>query len=358
MLELQDLTLNINYVVYNFLIAAVGSTVVTILSFWIAKRKNIKALYLFGLHFLFLTLSCTFEAIAELLLFIPLRHFSIFSNVLMVFTFLLFFNYIRKESFISWDLSIWAALAAIIVFLEMDPNNHYIRYGIITTLARASIINTWMEIAVIYYLILILYWMILTIVKSPKNLKKASILLISSIPISIAVIYVSDEFFHLHQLASWVIVVFNSITLMVLIYRPQLLFVLPFKAYRLTVIHANTGISLFQYEWSGEEIDEDLLSGLITAIRSMGEEILKRGGIRQIDWDLGLLFFSKGKFTLTTLLSSKASKSLRANLSAFADAFETKFKLELESGYTDVSKFEPAKDLIEDYFANIPIYKN
>jgi hypothetical protein len=165
---------------------------------------------------------------------------------------------------------------------------------------------------------------------------------------------VLSQFIFIYEPASWVLLTVNFTFFMILVLCPQLLYVLPYKAHRLNVFEIDSGMALFQYEWSSEGIDEFLLSGLISAIKNMGEELLQRGRLKQIDWEQVLLFFSKSDHIIVTLLSSKASKSLRSNLNSFTIAFENKFKSQLTSEYHEIDQFKPATVLIDQYFGNLP----
>ncbi len=355
MVDLELASLNFNYVVINYFISALTSMLVTIFAFWIARRKKIRALYFLGYTMLFFTLSSFLESIAELLLNIPLRNISLVFTVLTGLTLILFVTYIRNESFLSVELVIGASISAIVLFLEFQPANHTIMNiaGLIS-LHRKMFLNNIIFVFAIYYAVILIFWIILTIIKAPRNLKKYSILLILPFVIGGIVFYIFNQIVFIYQPFSWLILTLNFSFLIILVLCPQLLFILPYEAHRLNVFEMKTGISLFQYEWSSEGIDEDLLSGLISAIRSMGEEVLKKGGLKQIDWELGLLFFSKREHIIVTLLSSKASKSLRSNLSAFTSAFESKFRDLLTTELKDLNQFSPAMELIDHYFGNIP----
>jgi hypothetical protein len=358
MINLQAAELNFNYVVVNFFIASLSAFSVAFISLWLARKKKIIPLYLFGSTFLFMGLGSLFESLGDLYLSIPIRNLSAICYVILYFIFTLFFNYTRKESWISIHLSIWAALSTLFLFLEFQPANHHINSSAtLTTLARNELLNNVMMLTVAFYVLLLFTWVILTIVKSPSSLKKTSLMLLIPIPAAVIEFFIFSKLLPIHEPSAWILFTVNCIFLVFLIYQPQLLYVLPFKLHRLTVIEAESGVSLFQYEWSSEKIDESILSGLISAIQNMGEEILKRGGIRRIDWELGLLFFATGKYTIVTLLSSKASKSLRSSLSSFTEAFENKFQEQLESDYRELSQYTAANELITEYFANIPKHK-
>ena len=191
--------------------------------------------------------------------------------------------------------------------------------------------------------------------KAPKNLKKPGSILFLSVPI-IAIITYIGSFYQIQPIA-WGIIILNVFLLVILARWSQILYILPFKAYLLMVMETESGLPLYQYKWSKqEEVEEWLLSGLISAIMSMGQDILKRGKIKQIDWDLGMLIFTIGDSVTIVLLSTKGSKALRSSLLSFKDMFEVKFRDLLESQTRELGEYEAADALIEKCFAYIPKY--
>ncbi len=321
-----------------------------------AIRKKIIPLHLLGVFFFFYSLGSLFEELADLYLSVPIRNLAGVSTVLCFLSFILFFNYVRTESFISIHLATWGAISAIFLFLEFQPANHSIAIqGGFLSLARAELLNDVFSFFWAVLVVFLLYWIILTLVKAPKDLKKPGSILLLSLPIIAAITYLGS--FYQFQPIAWGLIIMNIVLLVILARWSQMLYILPFKAYLLMAIETESGLPLYQYKWAEQaEVEEGLLSGLISAIMSMGEDVLKRGKIKEINWDLGILIFAIGDAVTITLLSTKGSKALRASLLSFKDMFEAKFRDLLKSRNREFAEYEAADDLIAECFANIPKY--
>ncbi len=332
------------------------SFIVTAICFLTAIRKKVIPLYLLGVFFVFYSLGSLFEGLADLYLNIFIRNLAGVSTIFFCLVFILFFNYVSKESLVSIHLAPWSAISAIFLFLELQPSNHSIimQAGHLS-LSRNDLLSNVFSLLWALVVLYVLYWGILTVVKAPKDLKKSAWLLIGSFPIGALVIYIIS--FFMYEPIAWGLILLTTSILIIVARSSQLLYILPFKAHLLMVIETESGLPLYQYHWSKQAgVEDGLLSGLISAITSMGEDILKRGRIRQIDWDLGMLIFAIGDSITVTLLSTKGSKALRASLLLFKDEFEAEFRVLLKFGNRDTAEYDAADELIAKYFANIPKY--
>ncbi len=154
---------------------------------------------------------------------------------------------------------------------------------------------------------------------------------------------------------NYLITVAIFVLLIVLAIRnPQLLCILPFRVDRLLVIYNNSGLPLFDHQFSKQKVDEVLFSGLIQGLQQMSIEVLQKGQIRQIILDSGVLTFQKKELYTVGLLASRSSQILAQSFSSFTSAFEKQFLKELQQFNGDRSVFEKADRLIQDYFDNIP----
>ena len=141
-----------------------------------------------------------------------------------------------------------------------------------------------------------------------------------------------------------------------LIKQPKIFYVLPFRAFRLTVIYRGSGISWYDYKWTESElIDDILLSGLLHALQSMSEDVIKRGHIKEVILEEGVLIFQITEHTIIGLLSSKGSKVLRQGLQEFSSAFEQKFHNILKTEANIMDNFKSASELIQEHFEYIPL---
>ena len=102
----------------------------------------------------------------------------------------------------------------------------------------------------------------------------------------------------------------------------------------------------------GEEIDEDLISGVLSGVISIISEITRsKKQLRKIDKEGANLIFTYGKYHITTLITSMDLPVLIKKLDEFSREFEHRFEPSLKSFAGNVGVFEPTKFLIEKYFS-------
>jgi hypothetical protein len=144
------------------------------------------------------------------------------------------------------------------------------------------------------------------------------------------------------------------ITTYILIKDPKILYILPFKAYSIVVIHSTAGFPLFYHNWSEPLIDQDLFTCVLSATEKMTTEVLLRGGVKSVNLEEGVLILEKKTHIIVGLLASKISKFLRDCLSDFAEQFEKEFSVELKQDPNELHHFDGASKLIEKTFAHVP----
>ncbi len=140
--------------------------------------------------------------------------------------------------------------------------------------------------------------------------------------------------------------------------QPKLAFVLPFRASRLTILNAKSGISIFDKIWDKTSvIDNDLFGGMMQGITGILNETVNRGNIRQIELEHAtLIVYRDEKYPVAfVLLSDEFNKALRLALKQFAEKFCLKFSDKFVD-LNKVSQFEPASQLVEEIFPFIPEY--
>ena len=141
---------------------------------------------------------------------------------------------------------------------------------------------------------------------------------------------------------------------------PKIIYILPFKAYRILVVNTNAGIGLFKYDWAElKTVNENIFSMVLQAVGSILDEVLKKGEIRQIKMDQAILLVqhTKNAPVASVLVTSRASKSLIYGLKKFNSEFIETFQSQFDELY-EISKFKDAKKLVEHIFDFVPEYKN
>ncbi|MEX2718780.1 MAG: PKD domain-containing protein [Candidatus Sigynarchaeota archaeon] len=77
--------------------------------------------------------------------------------------------------------------------------------------------------------------------------------------------------------------------------QPKLAYVLPFKAYRLTVFDTTGGTPIYNHTWqpSREQVDETLFSGMLQGVGAILNESLNQGNVREISLDKGTMILQR-----------------------------------------------------------------
>jgi hypothetical protein len=107
-----------------------------------------------------------------------------------------------------------------------------------------------------------------------------------------------------------------------------------------------------EYKNSSSQLNEDLITGGLSGILSLITEITnEKKNLRIIDKESTKIYFSYGKYIITTLISEKSMPILFKKLDLFTKAFEDEFEDELENfrGATNIFK-EQGNLLVMKYF--------
>ena len=211
-----------------------------------------------------------------------------------------------------------------------------------------------------YYVFFYLSWSFQTYRKAPQELKRlVSYLLFGSIMFSMATtaFYALGTISRLANPMGFIVHGIGAlITILVLLKEPSIIYILPFKAYRLTVFETSEGTTLVKHDWAElRSIDENVFSMLIQATRSVLNEIINKGEVRKIDLDKAVLMVQHDvKYPIVSVLvTSKSCKSLQYGLKAFHDQFISNYVTNLDN-LKDPTQFKDAEDLIEKIFDFIP----
>jgi hypothetical protein len=139
--------------------------------------------------------------------------------------------------------------------------------------------------------------------------------------------------------------------------KPKMIFILPFKALRLTVIETQGGISLFTHNWDDSSLidNEDLWAGMLQGVNLIFRESLNKGDVQEIKLANAMLLVQRSKQypVACIVVATKVSKMLRDGLRVFAQKFFESFANKFNE-LSDVSKFAPASELVAESFPFIP----
>ena len=210
---------------------------------------------------------------------------------------------------------------------------------------------------------LLLYYGIRIYQNCPQNMKFHAKLLLISLIVAVVgatiillcclVLGLPKIFITIPQLVGLVFAFYPVIS------RPQLSFILPFKALRLSIIETQSGIGIFTHSWSKTDdlVDPQLFSGMLQGVGSIFSESLKRGNIRDINFDEATLIIRRSEEypVACVLLTTKFSKTLRQALDSFAQEFFQEYSPYFTTP-SKINQFDGATTLIDKHFAFVPYY--
>lgn len=267
-------------------------------------------------------------------------------------------NYVIKETYNSIFLIIGSSFGILLCFLAFLPDAVIIEY------VNGEMTINWSGYFLLigdFYqllpLLLLFYWVFRTWLSAPFPIKKeATIFLIGTIlgsPIAL-VFYLFNFWDKIFLLISDLTGALGLLIFCISIIRePKLLYVLPFKVYRI-LVKDRKGFPLFDHDWSKSNINEKIFTGFVNAVQVMSEEVMNIGGLLDINLKEGILILHESESITVGLVSSKTSLLLKESIINFTKDFEILFQRELKESCSDMKKFESAYTLIDKYFSNFP----
>ncbi len=270
-------------------------------------------------------------------------------TVIAVLLFVVFIDTVTRESVSVIKIGIVSAIGGVLIY-----TNYFSDY-ILPTMPFASFYALILDV----YLIIIFIFLVRSTLKAPPHLKKFSLFLtvmtvaLGSLSVIFSTIYLTEGYFFSGIYAA----IMNLILVIVLVRHPELLYILPYRVHRLTVIHRKIGVSIFDHQFALSDIDQDLLAGLLSALEQTSIEVLHRGELEEVTLSEGILIFVKANYISVGLITSNSSKHLRDSLRKFANEFENQFKDLLVRDVFDLNEFKPANQILDFYFGNIPSYQ-
>ena len=342
--------------VYWYLLGAVfflfGALIVLINSI---SRKNKTVLY-FSLCMISFSIFYILTSLSFLLLDINIYRTTYYMVALTTFIFLMFIDSTSRERMNPLNLGFICVLICSILILSTNPEyiDYYDGFGY-PSIKGTGMLQFLGSFSLLVFAISSVFWSLRILINAPKHLRKSAVLLLVSttmFPFSISIWPLQFTYnVPIAIIISGIGIVSMSF---ILLKVPKLLYILPFKAYRLTVFNRKSGILLFGYQWTNDELNNDIVSGLFWAIERCSIEVLKKGGLKYLALDEGFLIFKKSDNIIVGLISSKISKFLGECVEKFTNEFEEEFETDIRNRSNDNYLFSNATKLLEKYFASVP----
>ncbi|MFX1296546.1 MAG: hypothetical protein ACFFD2_17025 [Promethearchaeota archaeon] len=130
-------------------------------------------------------------------------------------------------------------------------------------------------------------------------------------------------------------------------------------------IFTGSGICLYVAHTENSEnirIDEDLMSGVLTAISTLMQETFRSKisddkGVNEIYTEKKVCLVERENFSGAAVLCSKITYFLKCSLKNLVDAFETNYIKELEEKNTELAVYDGAAKIVTDNFPYVRILK-
>ncbi|NVM44707.1 MAG: hypothetical protein HWN79_07305 [Candidatus Lokiarchaeota archaeon] len=343
-------------------IAGILNLICFLLLFTYARKRNNRLVYLFSANWLFQALFWIFDATSHFYYEELLMSISIIPQLIGVPCLFIFIDLIKKERVSSVKISILFLLEVLLLILSFLPGELHVipGYGV----HSVGALRIMQIVFLIYYVMTFFSWSYLTWKKAPKELKQlVNFLLFGSILFSFvtAFMYALGGIIKVFNSIGFVTHSLGALFMIIVIWRdPRIIYILPFKAYRILVVDTNAGTGLFKYDWAElKAVDENIFSMVLQAVGSILDEVLKKGEIREIKMDQAVLLIQheRNSPVASVLVTSKSSKSLKYGLKKFNSEFIETFQSQFDGLY-EVSRFRDAKKLVEHIFDFVPVYQD
>jgi len=342
-------------------VAGILNIICFILLFLYAKKRNNRLVYLFSANWLFQALFWILDAASHYYYSTLLMAIAIVPQLIGVPCLFIFIDLIKKERVSSVKMSILFLIEILLLILTFIPGGMEIvpDYGvhIVGPLRILQIVF------LIYYVLTFFSWSYLTWKRAPKELKQlVNFLLFGSILFSFvtAFMYALGGLFKMYNSIGFITHSLGALFTIIVIWKdPKIIYILPFKAYRILVVDTNAGTGLFKYDWAElKAVDENIFSMVLQAVGSILDEVLKKGEIREIKMDQAVLLIQHDRNSpvASVLVTSKSSKSLKYGLKKFNSEFIETFQSQFDQLY-EVSRFKDAKKIADRIFDFVPEYK-
>jgi len=349
--------LNWSLEVISTFIAGSILLITSILTFSSKEVSKIRSIFYIRIAWNFVALFFYFEGLSYLLLSIPLNiiHAILFipATIFMIFS----INYTTNETVYSKNLILLIGVAILYGYLVFQPESLVITHEFemtINWMGSFEIVATFFQFYALPFLFL---WGYRTWKNAPFLIKREASILFTDVLLSSGgmIFFYILHFFYFTSMIG-VNLTFSigiSILSIALIKQPKLLYILPFTLCRISVKDRG-GNPLFDHDWSESKVNELVFTGFINAVQLMSEEIIRMGGLLDINVQEGIVIMHESEQVTVGLVSSKSSKAVRESLVNFTKDFEAMFQKQLKAKNISMKDYEATYALIDKHFSNFP----
>ncbi|MBN2151809.1 MAG: hypothetical protein JW839_10205, partial [Candidatus Lokiarchaeota archaeon] len=143
--------------------------------------------------------------------------------------------------------------------------------------------------------------------------------------------------------------------------HPKLMYILPFRAIRLTVMDTRSGIPLYNHSWRSDSDTEnvDIYAGMFQGVNLFIKESLNKGDVQEIRTESAVIFAHRStQYPVACIMvATRSSRVLRDALKTFAEKFYTRYGPHF-SNTSESNAFESATGLVAESFPFVPDYSS
>jgi len=200
---------------------------------------------------------------------------------------------------------------------------------------------------------------IITLVKiainAPRDVKKWAYFYLTG---EVLIGYFSTVLYLVYPPLSWILLGAGAFLMsLAVVKQPKIIFVLPFKAFRLTVMENTSGLPLFTHTWNTGDVlaDETLDAAMLQAINLFVKESLGKGDLKEVHVSDAVILVKQFEDfpVVSVVIATKPSRTLREGLDIFAKRFCEEYKEHIGKP-VDQTMFADAKKLIKEGFPYVP----
>lgn len=345
-------------------IATIPELIALIISIYGYFTKRYPHFLFMSFTWFFLLLGTVLLAFSYLALDSNLYRIAIIVNAPLTFSIMFLVDSVSRQSIDPKKLFVSTIVSTCFVIFAFDTNavkiNKSFHGG--TTLAMSGRFDIAGSSLFLLAGLFWLYYMAKIYINAPQSIKKdAGINLLGAIIAGPgSTVAFASGFVWIVPGADYACIALGALTCAYAFMRqPKLGYVLPFRVYKLMTINSESGLALYSYDWDTENpFDNQLFSAALFGICSILNESLKKGIIKEIQFEQGILILQQHEEypIFFVLIANESRPILKKGLDLFSKGFIEKYPTQIVQSQIELSKFKDADAILQKNFPFIVEY--
>lgn len=357
------MVLNLTTEVYLSILSVIFSIIAAILIFQQNNKNEDRALVFIGVAYSCLAIYFMCTGLGYMLLN---TFFYMLKNVFLILLVLFITMAITQmmyDKMITLILVIMSFISSFALFVYLLPNN----VEMMTfdngekSLTNVGYNRVIIAMLFLYVVAIILYFSAQIYINSPKEFRSDSRLFFLG-NLILGVFGLGSFISGISLIIPGIVELSVSIGILIssigLINTPQILYILPFKAIKLSIINSNTGISMYNYHWTGniDHATDQLFGAAFMSITNFMQETIGEGNIEEVRLEGTTIIIKKPaqQSYYYVVIATKSSYTLKKGLEQFANRFHDMYGTIIEDQIHDLQEYQAADEIIPECFPYIP----